>query len=1058
MPGKRVSKPSYSRYMVNIPPSNHSETIYLDDDSHTRESHTTVAPPIIAPPSMLPPTVPQAPVVDLPRSPENRNEARIEEEQGILENSDEPLPADEPESFETLPAGLGPEPIAPPRFNRRTPNQASTIHSQEFLTPEVIAILLSQEVPYQRRCRRCRTELDSVSYYQCEDCFGDSLLCQTCIISSHDFQHPFHRISLWNGRHFERRTLGDLGMEIHLGHRGKPCTSRSANQHSKLRIIHTTGIFTYKVNHCCCARAPDVAFQLLALQLFPSTLTRPESAATFDLLRNGQMHSLCGKESIWDFYEVISRLTDNVRTDLPSLYYPLTRMMRQWRTLRVVKRSGHFDMSQIPQGGLVLRCPSCPRPGVNLPDDWVSDPMAKLLYASMMAVDGNFHLSRNNKGQGSQYDKPFTRDWGFWAVQDEFDGYQAAIRGQKVLESEVPKCHNFKAGDPSRSGGGTGTVVGGSVIVSCSRHIHIQPNGVTDLQRGEKFAEVDPAVASVVRAQHPEQRQVHSYDVACKYGIHFQKRVTTEFEGGPLIEAKDFPKDIQFLVPAWHILGHVDECLARYHFRYTPLVGRTAGEGVETIWSTLNGYQYSTREMGHGHRRDTLTDIMNHFNWTKTRKEAQRLYFAYFDAVREYQQKEEDLEAMEESIPPEHLNNMRKESAERGPEQYLSSTVQAPTKTQILRAIRDAEDDEAQRTRAVNSHSEAMFINNAIDLADLQYQVQVKRVEVEPNPGGDGQRRALLLMEERLRNRIGQHFSTLFRVAPMLQEVDLPRGQPPTVQRLYLPSDFSPKEREQFKLKSFAAKEAQIQIAEAHDALRRLRNALGLKALLVDNLKKHVRGYEKVSRAEGSINSAQKGVEREKEAYRRAWKALKSLEVETGPDKEAGDLQLLLDKDAVPLREFTADRRFIADGTDIPWIWKSVGGGGAYQEPETGVIRTVTSWNNEVVRLAWVHAQAARDRWWEEMTLLKEELRRVGASFTYRATEWASTADAAHVTQEDETRLTRGVKAYAYRQASVYQYLASDAQNRYRAVTEPSKPEQFGATKGKNRGAADSAK
>lgn len=133
--------------------------------------------------------------------------------------------------------------------------------------------------------------------------------------------------------------------------------------------------------------------------------------------------------------------------------------------------------------------------------------------------------------------------------------------------------------------------------------------------------EVDPAVASVVRAQHPGQRQVHSYDIACKYGIHFQKRVTTEFEGGPLIKPEQYPKDIQFLVPAWHILGHVDECLARYHFRYTPLVGRTAGEGVETIWSSLNGYQYSTREMGHGHRRDTLTDVMNHFNWTKTRKE-----------------------------------------------------------------------------------------------------------------------------------------------------------------------------------------------------------------------------------------------------------------------------------------------------------------------------------------------------------------------------------------------------------------------------------------------------
>lgn len=213
--------------------------------------------------------------------------------------------------------GLDQHTTAPPHFNRRSSNEASTIHSKEFLTPEVIAILLSLEAPYEHQCRRCKTTLISALYYRCEDCFGDSLLCQTCIIHMHNYQHPFHRIALWNGNHFERRTLGELGMEIHLGHRGKPCRTWSAGRSSKIRIIHTTGIFTYKVNHCCCIGAPEVAMQMMALRLFPSTLSRPESAATFDLLKNGQMHSLCGKESIWDFYEVISRLTENVRADLP---------------------------------------------------------------------------------------------------------------------------------------------------------------------------------------------------------------------------------------------------------------------------------------------------------------------------------------------------------------------------------------------------------------------------------------------------------------------------------------------------------------------------------------------------------------------------------------------------------------------------------------------------------------------------------------------------------------------------------------------------------------------
>lgn len=137
------------------------------------------------------------------------------------------------------------------------------------------------------------------------------------MVHTHDFRHPFHRISLWNGRYFERQTLADLGMEIHLGHRGKPCKNRTIAHQTTVRIINTNGIFTYKVNYCGCDNAPEVAMQMMALRLFPSTLARPESAATFDVLKNAQMHSLCGKESIWDFYEVIARLTDNIRINLP---------------------------------------------------------------------------------------------------------------------------------------------------------------------------------------------------------------------------------------------------------------------------------------------------------------------------------------------------------------------------------------------------------------------------------------------------------------------------------------------------------------------------------------------------------------------------------------------------------------------------------------------------------------------------------------------------------------------------------------------------------------------
>lgn len=50
------------------------------------------------------------------------------------------------------------------------------------------------------------------------------------------------------------------------------------------------------------------------------------------------------------------------------------RMLLQWRHLRLLKRGGrgHDDsgVNGTKPGELALPCPSCPHPGINLPEDW----------------------------------------------------------------------------------------------------------------------------------------------------------------------------------------------------------------------------------------------------------------------------------------------------------------------------------------------------------------------------------------------------------------------------------------------------------------------------------------------------------------------------------------------------------------------------------------------------------------------------------------------------------------------------------------------------------------
>ena len=49
-------------------------------------------------------------------------------------------------------------------------------------------------------------------------------------------------------------------------------------------------------------------------------------------------------------------------------------MMREWRYLKMMKRAGRsHDPSGVDgtaSGELAIACPACPRPGVNLPENW----------------------------------------------------------------------------------------------------------------------------------------------------------------------------------------------------------------------------------------------------------------------------------------------------------------------------------------------------------------------------------------------------------------------------------------------------------------------------------------------------------------------------------------------------------------------------------------------------------------------------------------------------------------------------------------------------------------
>ncbi|KIO16468.1 hypothetical protein M407DRAFT_85993 [Tulasnella calospora MUT 4182] len=519
---------------------------------------------------------------------------------------------------------------APSDSNEEEPR--STELGEEFLH-----LIYSLEAPPESpQCQACGIT-SPTSFFRCRDCFGGSIQCNDCIRRSHFglAGNPFHRVDrLVRGlipeqSFFSRASLADpdINGALHLGHHGLHCPHQNIGDSTLVRILDTNGIFTYRVYQCRClnvetgAKTP-LAHQFILAGLFPATCEMVRTAFTFNALKSAQMHQLCSGESMWDFYEVVRRWTNNVRPDMvPDLYTQFRHVLHLWRVILMIKRLG-YNCLRVPRGGIVVHCPTCPRVNVNMPLEWQNDPLRGLKYASMLAVDGNFHLHRNQKGKA---DRSLTGSAGFWVDDGECDDYIDTKGARPDSGEKGIKCHSFKAGDPSRSARKSAKSVTGIVMVSCARHFFIQPNGTADLHKGERFAYVDVPLASVIRQQDPGQRHIHTYDIGCKYSVNFKKRDV-------LIAPGDFPPDFEIKVPSWHVLGHTQECILENNLRYTPLVGRTAGEGVETIWSVVNKHQYSTREMSHGHRRDVLTDIFNDYNWRKITREGTLL--CYYKGIR----------------------------------------------------------------------------------------------------------------------------------------------------------------------------------------------------------------------------------------------------------------------------------------------------------------------------------------------------------------------------------------------------------------------------------------
>lgn len=151
---------------------------------------------------------------------------------------------------------------------------------------------------------------------RCKDCSLRHVMCSNCFIERHR-ANPTHWAEVWDARgYFVTKDIAELGHSIHLGHDGLNCPSPATGHDVSFIIVDTNGIHHSKVRFCGCrsSEQEDRVAQLMSARLFPSTLTRPTMAFTFNVLKSFHLHHLQSKESAGDFVESLRRLTDNAFT------------------------------------------------------------------------------------------------------------------------------------------------------------------------------------------------------------------------------------------------------------------------------------------------------------------------------------------------------------------------------------------------------------------------------------------------------------------------------------------------------------------------------------------------------------------------------------------------------------------------------------------------------------------------------------------------------------------------------------------------------------------------
>ncbi|KAG1906246.1 uncharacterized protein F5891DRAFT_1125633 [Suillus fuscotomentosus] len=792
---------------------------------------------------------------------------------------------------------------------------------------------------------------------------------------------------MWNSDFFESITLKALGLHVQLGHTpGERCYNAQPVSCDEFTVIDAHGIHDVAVDFCGCETAQIRYKQLLRARWFPATTTDPRTAATFSVLELFHLLSFESKVSAYEFYHSLARRSDNTG---------ISPIKDQWRHLLQLMRAGHgHDPNGIeatPDGGCVVQCPACPHPGINIPDGWEnSPPDIRWRYVLFLAIDANFRLKR--KAISSDDRNPSLNSG--WAYFVEERAYKQFLSEHSTERQERSTCVGHNAVNTADTKASRGLAAMGVGSVVCARHEMRLPNSVGDLQKGEKYINMDYLVFSVLVSFGLAVFNL-SYDIACQWHKKLWSRNSTM----PQRLQFDYEnKIVRFFVPKFHLKAHIQSYQTTFSFNFSKWVGRTDGEAPERGWADINRVATSTREMGPGNRRDTLDDHFGDWNWKKISMLAHREELAELEGA---------IDASTLALWRADVEAWEEDNTKPNP---FESRVVPMTQAMVRLEFAERERRDLQDGIDVSLHAEispSMLIANGLELEDQQRQIRADRKTLSQNPT-DNQKAKLQMCSNTLQRKLDAwaqvqilYMPTVASLCIRAQRNDIPQDEMPKDFILFLPSQLNAITPCDLLLCQI---EWQLRYAQADDALNDVRQNVRLHAHLNTFKTLHIRGQRASTRARSALDLAETKKCGSRLKYEAARVALDNLGDRLGMVGWRDTFRPLNVADMRPMGD--AGSAGQSEGRrDIPWIWKA-----------PGVLHNNDAGLQDCLRVEWCKARARASRWSEEFALLIEEMQRVLAFFRWEMAQWNGRGTARSFTKDADRE---GSFAYAQRQISV---------------------------------------